>query len=105
MDDPGTGDETTPATRPTRFSDVCGTIDELKRLLHEEPAAAALLDTLVDEALLMEARMEVRLHEYEQFRDDVAAITAALPNRAARTATRRWPPRPRSGRCSAPDAP
>ena len=45
MDNPGTGDEATPATRPTRFSDVCGTIDELKRL-HEEPAAAALLDTL-----------------------------------------------------------
>jgi hypothetical protein len=68
--------------RRTRFSDVCGTIDELKRLLHEEPvggtARAEVFDGLIDDALFMEARMEIRLREYEQFRAAVAAIAAQL---------------------------
>jgi hypothetical protein len=68
--------------RRTRFSDVCGTIDELKRMLHEDAEAGAahpeVFDGLVDDALFMEARMETRLREYEQFRAQVAAIAAQL---------------------------
>jgi hypothetical protein len=68
--------------RRTRFSDVCGTIDELKRMLHEEPesgaARADVFDGLIDDALFMEARMEIRLREYEQFRAQVVAIVAQL---------------------------
>ncbi|MGI8912215.1 MAG: hypothetical protein ACR2JY_00245 [Chloroflexota bacterium] len=73
--------------RRTRFSDVCGTIDELKRMLHEEPEAGALhpaiLESLIDDALFMEARMEGRLHEYEQFRTQITAITEQLQNLGA----------------------
>lgn len=66
--------------RRTRFSDVCGSIDELKRTLHEEPdvATAEALHSLIDDTLFMEARMEVRLGEYEQFREHVSTIAARL---------------------------
>ncbi len=61
--------------RTTRYSDVCGGTDELKRLLVEEPSAAdtdegrAALCHLVDDGIYMLARMEVRLREYQAFRD------------------------------------
>jgi hypothetical protein len=68
--------------RRTRFSDVCGTIDDLERIVREEPEAVVIrpeaLDALVDDALFMLARMEPRLREYEQFRAEIAGITAAL---------------------------
>ena len=68
--------------RRTHFSDVCGTIDELKRRLHEEPETSAgqpsALTALIDDALYMEERMEQRLREYEAFREQVVAIAAAL---------------------------
>jgi hypothetical protein len=68
--------------RRTRFSDVCGTIDELKRIVHEEPEALATrpeaLEALLDDALFMLERMEPRLREYEQFRATGAALCAAL---------------------------
>lgn len=70
------------SVRRTRFSDVCGTVDELKRLLHEEPQAIAaqpqVLVDLVDDALFMEARMDVRLQQYQAFRAEVGAIVAQL---------------------------
>jgi hypothetical protein len=70
------------APRQTRFSDVCGTIDEVKRMLHEEAEAGAaqanVFASLIDDALFMEARMEVRLRQYEHFREQVAAITAQM---------------------------
>jgi hypothetical protein len=68
--------------RATRFSDVCGTIDELKRVLYEEPQTVATspesLAALADDALRMLRRMEPRLHEYERFRAAVTALAAAM---------------------------
>ena len=68
--------------RRTRFSDVCGTIDELKRLLHDEPEGSAaqpqVLEDLIDDALFMEARMEARLRQYQVFREQVIAIAEQL---------------------------
>jgi hypothetical protein len=65
--------------RHSRFSDVCGTIDELQRLLHEEPDTPyGTLDALVADALAMEARMEERLGEYERFREQLLAIADDL---------------------------
>jgi hypothetical protein len=68
--------------RRTRFSDVCGTIDELKRVVHEEPEALAnrpeALEELVDDALFMLERMEPRLREYEQFRATIAALCTEM---------------------------
>ena len=68
--------------RTTRFSDVCGTTDELKRLLYEErervAAAPAILRELVTDQLYMLDRMELRLQDYRQLRDDVARLHRAL---------------------------
>ncbi|HEY8743988.1 MAG TPA: hypothetical protein VIU62_12855 [Chloroflexota bacterium] len=76
-----TGQAEAPARR-TRFSDVCGTIDEVKRLLHEEPEASVVqpqvLEDLIDDALFMEARMEVRLQHYQVFREQIIAIAEQL---------------------------
>jgi hypothetical protein len=71
-----------PDTTPTRFSDVCGTIDELKRVLHEEGERVAvdpapLVEAIV-EALGMEARMRERVAEYERFRDALHAQLRAM---------------------------
>ncbi|MBI3974039.1 MAG: hypothetical protein HY332_22400 [Chloroflexi bacterium] len=68
----------TPDARTTRFRDVCGSMDELKRLVCEAPAAvAARPDTpcdLIADALFMLRGMEGRLAEYEHFRGQVTAI-------------------------------
>ena len=72
------------ALRTTRYSDVCGGTDELKRLLAEEGEAAAApagreaLRGLVDDGLYMLARMEVRLREYQAFRDELARLAEAM---------------------------
>jgi len=54
--------------RETRFSDVCGTIDELRKMLDEgrrnlEETTAVL--NLIDDALYMIGRMLSRIREYE----------------------------------------
>ncbi|MBI3973306.1 MAG: hypothetical protein HY332_18705 [Chloroflexi bacterium] len=70
--------------RVTRFSDVCGGTDELKRLLVEEPVVAASpegrlsIRMLVEDGQYMLARMERRLREYETFRDDLAAVVETM---------------------------
>jgi len=68
--------------RPSRYSDVCGTVDELKRVLFEEPEIVptdpASLDSLLGDALGMLDRMETRLTEYEAFGQEITAVAAAL---------------------------
>jgi hypothetical protein len=70
------------ALRETHFSDVCGTVDELKRLLNEEPEAgvhhAERLVGLVEDCAAMLGRMELRLREFQQFRDGVAQLSQRL---------------------------
>ena len=72
------------ALRTTRYSDVCGGTDEFKRLLAEEPETAATpagretLRGLVDDGLYMLSRMEVRLREYQAFRDELARLVEAM---------------------------
>jgi len=78
-----TGEAATPPTaRPSRYSDVCGTVDELKRVLFEEPEIVptdpASLDSLLGDALGMLDRMEMRLTEYEAFGQEITAVAAAL---------------------------
>jgi hypothetical protein len=63
--------------RQTRFSDVCGTIDELKRILHEEAGAVLPGETLtsyVQDCLFMLERMEARLREFEALRDGLTVL-------------------------------
>jgi hypothetical protein len=70
--------------RTTRFSDVCGGTDELKRLVVEDTTAAATpegraaVQGLVDDGLYMLARMEERLREYQAFRDNLARLVEQM---------------------------
>lgn len=68
--------------RETRFSDVCGTVDELKRILNEEPEVGAedaeRLVGLVEDCGAMLERMELRLREFQHFRDGVNALARRL---------------------------
>src|SRR5687768_7540402 len=72
------------ALRTTRYSDVCGGTDEFKRVLAEEPETAAskegraALRGLVDDGLYMLSRMEVRLREYQAFRDELGRLVDAM---------------------------
>ena len=62
----------------TRFSDVCGTLDELKGLLKEQPALAKSdpdrLLGLLDHAAYMTQRMQRRREHYRKFARDVADL-------------------------------
>jgi hypothetical protein len=59
-------------------------MDELKRVVYEEPQAVVdepgtgALASLVEDALFMMERMELRLGEYQQFRERVRAVAAAM---------------------------
>ncbi|MEW6356485.1 MAG: hypothetical protein AB1696_09175 [Planctomycetota bacterium] len=62
----------------TRFSDVCGTLDELKGLLKEQPGLAksdpARLIGLLNHAAYMIRRMQRRREHYRKFARDVADL-------------------------------
>ena len=65
-------------TRQTHFSDVCGTMDEYKRLHGEEyervlDDPAALLPPLLEDARYMLLRMQQRIGEYDDYRARVAS--------------------------------
>ena len=70
--------------RVTRYADVCGGTDEFKRMLTEERERAdsssgrAELASLVADGAYMLARMQVRLTEYEAFRETVRKTLASL---------------------------
>lgn len=67
--------------RDTRFSDVCGTMDELRRLLAEERESvagdpASFLGPLTEDAGFMLERMGARLAEYEAFAEHLRELSA-----------------------------
>ena len=62
--------------RQTKFSDVCGTMDEFKRLLYEEKEKIftepeSHLEPLLEDALFMLSRMEGRVKEYKDFVEEI----------------------------------
>lgn len=63
-------------TRQTRFSDVCGTVDELKRMLNEETKSASpeTLAGFVEDCVSMLDRMEIRLREFQSFRESMIRL-------------------------------
>ena len=70
-------------TRQTSFSDVCGTMDALKRLLNQERESVSLepantLDPLFSDALFMLGRMRDRIETYEAFREKLRGILSRL---------------------------
>jgi len=68
-----------PAARQTRHNDICGTIDELKKRIAEEPQTAASdpepLLQLLDDMIYMMNRIRRRRERYEEFE---AAVGQAL---------------------------
>jgi len=69
--------------RPTQASDVCGAMDELKRLAVEEPErlhanARELALPLLEDGRYMIGRMRDRLAEYEEFREALRGLLAEL---------------------------
>ena len=61
--------------RTTRFSDVCGSVDELKRLLREETTPdSEMLSGLMQDVRDMLGRMERRLQEYAQFEQEAESV-------------------------------
>lgn len=70
-------------SRQTQFSDVCGTIDELKRLLHKQGEKVAsnprdLMGSLLKDTLFMLERMRERLGEYKEFRKKIGKALSSL---------------------------
>lgn len=70
------------ATRQTNFYDVCGTIDEFKKLLEENPelpqSHPARLFELIDDACYMLSRMQRRRAKYREFAAAVGSISERL---------------------------
>ena len=71
------------SSRQTRFSDVCGTIDEWKRLGHEPGEKGAsnrrdFMNSLLKDALFMLERMKERLGEYKEFRKKIGQALSSL---------------------------
>ena len=67
----------------TSFSDVCGTMDELKRLLREEydkvsSKPSGTLNPLLSDALFMLGRMKKRIEEYKTSRKKLRDILSQL---------------------------
>ena len=64
--------------RATQYSDVCGSVDELKRVLAEEPQRVGqdrqYLLSLLDDALYMTRRMQTRQQQYFEFGRQMAAL-------------------------------
>ena len=63
----------------TRHPDVCGSVDELKGLLKDQPELVTSeperLLQLLDDACYMISRMKKRFGAYQQFMSDVASVT------------------------------
>lgn len=67
------------ALRTTRFSDVCGSVNELKRLLREEqPRDSSVMAGLLEDVRSMLERMEGRLQEYAHFEQEAGALFQRL---------------------------
>ena len=69
------------AVRETRFSDVCGTVDEFRSVLGKdklEEDDVGVLRCLVDDALYMIGRMRSRLEEYEGVKEHLRALVEKM---------------------------
>lgn len=69
--------------RQTKFSDVCGSMDELKRLLYEEKDKIFKnpkihLEPLLEDALFMLSRMDSRLKEYKKSTEEICKYTKLM---------------------------
>lgn len=70
------------ATRQTNYYDVCGTIDELRKLLEEKPELVesdpARFFELIDDVCYMLSRMQRRREKYREFAAAVGSVFERL---------------------------
>ena len=70
------------AARQTKYPDVCGSIDELKKIIADYPKAGttdpASLLALIDDACHMLGRMQRRREHYQKFVEAVASVVEKL---------------------------
>ncbi len=70
------------ASRQTNYYDVCGSMDELNKLLAEKPEMAqsdpGRLFELIDDACYMLSRMQRRREKYREFADAVKSVSEQL---------------------------
>ena len=67
--------------RETRFSDVCGTVDEFRSVLSKgklRKDEVGVLQNLVDDALYMIGRMMSRFKEHEKMREHLRALVKKM---------------------------
>lgn len=66
----------------TKYTDVCGTIDEFKQLLKDESVQStfSVLTELLDAAEYMAQRMGRRLEKYKEFRGEVENLWNSMRN-------------------------
>jgi hypothetical protein len=71
-------DESSPVSRQTNYSDVCGNIDEFKNLLQTQPQLAesdpSRLFELIDDVCYLLSRMQNRREVYKASVDSVALV-------------------------------
>lgn len=71
-------DESSQASRQTNYSDVCGTIDEFKKLLQNQPEIAESNPTrlfeLVDDVCYLLSRMQRRREAYKASVDSISSV-------------------------------
>jgi hypothetical protein len=87
----GTRDE----ARATRYSDVCGTIDELKRILWDERHRAEVADPalaeLVRDMSFMLDKMDGRARTYADFREAVRELLGVMDALTPSPRAEAWP--------------
>ena len=70
------------SSRQTNYYDVCGSIDELRKLLEEKPETVQSdperLFELIDDACYMLSRMQRRREKYKEFADGVKSASERL---------------------------
>ena len=67
----------------TKFRDVCGCVDQIKGVLHDDTQSVQadphIFDQLLDHALYMVSRMYKREEEYRKFAADVIVTCTQIP--------------------------
>lgn len=68
--------------RQTSYYDVCGTVDELEKILEEDPEVAASdperLFELIEDTRYMLSRMQRRREKYKEFAEAIAVVSWQL---------------------------
>ncbi len=71
-------DESSSVSRQTNYNDVCGTIDELKNILENQPENAGRLFELIDDVCYLLSRMQRRRENYKQAVEAIGSVYEKL---------------------------